>query len=185
MPRDMDWSEGYPDKWEYYEAQTCSECGAVVINGDDHKEDCPEYNTDCRDMGSEGPMMNYLYPLPLYGMWVWRGDRAEKVDALEAARAIADLPLCIVTNDSGEDGLALTGGGMDLSWEICEAYMRLGYLPPLHYCRLPNMAGKPLNARNKWILAGCRRSAQIAVSRARWAIKDLMKLKADMSKQPA
>ena len=39
-------------------------------------------------------------------------------------------PVCVV--NFVEDGavLALTGGGMDLSWELCHAYVVLGFLPP-------------------------------------------------------
>lgn len=70
--------------------------------------------------GAEGPMMNYFWPVHNRG------------NLEEMAVSIADLPLCVVEfEDSGEIGLALTGGGMDLSWEIAEAYIRLGYRPPV------------------------------------------------------
>jgi hypothetical protein len=68
--------------------------------------------------GAEGPMMNYYYPLEESdGEW-------RSFDAVAAALAVADLPVCVVEMD-GDYGLALTGGGMDLSWEICAAYVAL------------------------------------------------------------
>lgn len=80
--------------------------------------------------GAEGPMMNYFYPVTNHD------------DIAEMAAHIADLPLCVVElEDTGEIGLALTGGGMDLSWEIAEAFIRLGYRPPLSI-DLPAMVGR-------------------------------------------
>jgi hypothetical protein len=98
--------------------------------------------------------MNYAYALP------------GSVDPYEAAPKIAHLPLCLVEweDKSGRSGwaLALTGGGMDLSWEICEAFMMLGELPPLKYAgRLPDLSGKH-GARARYVLAGARRSIQVA-----------------------
>lgn len=84
------------------------------------------------------------------------------------AEKIADLPLCIVRFEDDESyALALTGGGMDLSWEIAEAFMRLGYLPPLAYCDLPNMAGMDTgDERHRWVIAGCLRSCEVATFQA-------------------
>jgi hypothetical protein len=103
---------------------------------------CP--NAECKQFGeevdsyesAEGPMMNYYYPLPsLPG------------SEYDAAYTIRDLPLCIVRNLENDTmptdyALALTGGGMDLSWEICEAFMRLGFLPPMAFADLPAIAGR-------------------------------------------
>ena len=110
-------------------------------------------------------MMNYYYPIDL---------DAERDDLEEAAKKLVDLPLCIVTfEDSDTIALALTGGGMDLSWEICEAYMLLGYLPPLHFCDLPGISGRGTSNRDKWIIAGCRRSAKFNRDNAYSTIKHL------------
>lgn len=72
---------------------------------------------------AEGPMM----------AWYWAvEDDADSFDEdrlAELAGLIKDLPLCVVWID-GTLGLALTGGGMDLSWEIAEAFIRLGWYPP-------------------------------------------------------
>ena len=35
-----------------------------------------------------------------------------------------------------EAALAVSAGGMDLSWDVCEAYLLLGYLPPLNFYHL-------------------------------------------------
>ena len=137
---------------------TCDKCGKVAacMGGGEvsHAEADPE--TDCDGtLYSEGPMMSYFYPCG------WSGD------AQGAAIAIARLPLCVVELRDGTRGLALTGGGMDLSWEICEAYIRLGFLPPLHYAGdLPSMADKKLDERTKLVLAGAAESARAVANQA-------------------
>ena len=79
-------------------------------------------------------MMNYAYPC------AWH-------DGATAALMLVDLPLVPVVLADGTHALALTGGGMDLSWEICRAYVALGFLPPLHYCRdLPRLGNRPKGA---------------------------------------
>jgi hypothetical protein len=90
------------------------------------------------------PMMSYAYPL----------------DSRYDADAIADLPSTTVVTIDDEPYLALTGGGMDFSWEICESFIRLGYLPPVHFCDLPMMAGQPTEA-GKVIIAACRKSCEV------------------------
>lgn len=76
------------------------------------------------------PMMNYAYPI---------GE--DRVNASEAQALLFQRCVCAV-NLNGSLHLALTGGGMDLSWPICAAYVTLGYLPPVHFAaRLPRMAG--------------------------------------------
>lgn len=101
------------------------------------------------------PMMNYYYPLP---------DR----DSFngEDANKIQDMPLVLVEFEDENCALALTGGGMDLSWEICEAFIRLGYRPPLHFCDLPAMAGRGESEHDRAIIEACKESARIAI---RWA----------------
>lgn len=156
--------DGGEASWEYWEATKCDHADHVHVNtlGDMCAEegrnlDANGFATDTCGGSvpvAEGPMMNYFYPLPGRNL----GD--------DEARTIVDLPLCIVR--VGEEyGMALTGGGTDLSWEICEAYMRLGYLPPVHFVRdLPGIAGMRLDATTAWVLDGCQRSAHVA---AVWA----------------
>lgn len=105
------------------------------------------------DVYREGPMMSYYYPF----------QEPYRFDPLKDAVKIADLPLCIVK--VGEQyGLALTGGGMDLSWEICEAFTRLGMLPPTNMVDLPNMAGKRRSERNLYIVEACREAVRREIS---------------------
>lgn len=98
------------------------------------------------EVGIEGPMMNYYYPIDL------------RMDPKYAAIELADLPLCIVRFDKDNIALALTGGGMDLSWEICEAFIRLGSYPPVHFCNLPGMAGKKGDPDALAIIEACKTS---------------------------
>jgi hypothetical protein len=172
VTRRMTWSEGYGETWDCWEAVTCDACGGVVVlsmGGDDMHKNCGIGDTECEGhLGlAEGPMMNFFYPLPA---------SFERKDVEEAAKRIVNLPLCIVklSPPDGDDewGLALTGGGMDLSWEICEAFMRLGYKPPLHFVPPPEMSGRGESNRDRWILSGCRSSARIARD---WASAKLMK----------
>lgn len=147
-PVDRDWSVGYPEQWEYFDAEECSECETVCLVSAGFirctNEDCDLYD-DEQDVYAEGPMMNYSY--------------ACDVDT-DAAIELVHLPLCIVRFEDGETCLALTGGGMDLSWQICEAYMRLGFIPPTHYARLPMMGGRGSSEGDKRIIEACRESAR-------------------------
>lgn len=80
----------------------------------------------------ETPAMNYRYPVRLRGSH--EGD---------FVKAIEGLPLCLIEDiETGDYYLALTGGGMDLSAEICKAYIACGQRPPVHFCRVPRMAGR-------------------------------------------
>lgn len=155
--------DGNGEGWESYEASRCENCGTAYLSGGEGECKCGGHVPE-----TEGPMMNYFYPLP-----------GEPDDLEAAAVAIVDLPLCIVRVGS-EYGLALTGGGMDLSWEICEAYMRLGYLPPLDFCHLPGLAGKRLTPRTKWVLDGCERSAKVAEGWAALARSKVRELRLKM-----
>ena len=132
------------------------------------RERCP--NPDCEQFaeqvdewqGDEGPMMCYSYELPAKS-----GARRECWTLTDAIK-IADLPLVIVyfNDDPTDAALALSGGGMNFSWEICEAYMRLGFLPPTYFADLPEMAGLPRTAVDRWVIAGCEKSFKV---QRRWA----------------
>lgn len=168
-PRQRDWRETWGEEWESYEVAECRECGKSLVvgpHGEIQHSDVDE-GSDCGGyLYAEGPMMNYSYALPGFDM-----------DPGEAAEAIADLPLCLVNfEDESNDeawALALTGGGMDLTWSIAEAFMRLGYLPPAAYCKLPDYWGDTLTRRRKWILAGCARSLRIVRDRVTYRLRDL------------
>ena len=157
LPVDVDWSElGRDGGFDFWEAATCDECGAVVVGSG---------GTECRkghEVLLEGPMMNYYYPM----------DEDCLGDPEEAARKVADLPLCVV-RVGVQYGLALTGGGMNLAWEICEAFMRLDHVPPLHFADLPSMAGRGSSARDQWIIRGCKDACDTATVRSAGVRKHL------------
>lgn len=100
-----------------------------------------------------GPMMNFRYPI-----------RLDRVGGqVDAAFVLIDLPLVVITDpEGGEDFIALSGGGMDLSWEICEAYMRLGYLPPTHFN--PERMCKEDSELNRAIVAAYQKSCEVQIS---------------------
>jgi hypothetical protein len=157
QPVERDWTEGWPEEWEFFEAPSCPECDTYAGWHQARNEwEC--FNRDCDNRGQEiepedqeGPMMNYSYAVD-----TWRESPQE------AADRISHLPLCVVTfsDDGAYDGihLALTGGGMDLSWEICEAYILLGYLPPVHFADLPAMAGYPRHSDHEKVMEACLRA---------------------------
>jgi len=113
----------------------------------------PFERTD-EEIGNEEyiPMMNYLYPLPEEFEQDTKDKDLKKLVNQMSCLTIAYLP------EEDSYFLALTGGGMDLSWEICEAYMVLGYLPPVYFCGLPAMADKKWDARTRRIISACQRS---------------------------
>ena len=131
-------------------------------NIDEWREACA---ADWRDNGRGDPMMNYAYPITL------RGDASKAATKLE----LASLPLTLVSIDD-ETHLALTGGGMDLSAEICEAYILLGQRPPVHFCKVPRMGG---TRYSQAFLATLVESCEIAQRWAQNTIDDLKHLAAD------
>lgn len=169
--RRVDWSELLGEDlegWQAFGVEDCDGCDREVVcsshmGQDEHRYIEPEITVTDEDgdedeienecmshLYFEGPMMNFFYPCEL-----------EDLEA--AARAISRLPLCVVEMGDGETGFALTGGGMDLSWEICAAYIACGFLPPVEYCDLPNMAGRgKYHSDTALILAACRRSCEIS-----------------------
>ena len=154
-PQDMSWGDilgENMDGYLVYEGTDCPECGEeFVAVGVFRGHECPECNKDIEV--EIGPQMNYFYAVDIG-------------DCVKAAKKIAHLPLCVVELDDGTTGIALTGGGMDLSWEICDAFISLGFLPPVHFARLPEMSGWEKDGRSKRILEACLQSAKMA---ARWA----------------
>ena len=169
-PINIDWREAYGEDgegWIFMESAECPECGA---------ENYAQQEADCQDCGeqfetyNEGPLMNYHYPIPA-------GEFSE-----ENSARLSNLPLCLVEFEDGSCSLALTGGGMDLSWEIVEAFVQLGYLPPVHFCGdLPRMAGQVLDDKLKGLFAACEESLTISKGRATWALEKLRRQLADVA----
>jgi hypothetical protein len=173
QPVNRDWSAGYAEQWDWIRVPRCSVCGAACAEDDTEiatdvggritvgRDCCPD--PTCARFGEEavqwednGPMMDYSYELPAK----CRGTREPWTRA--DASKIAHLPLVIVyfNGDPADAALALSGGGMDLSWEICQAFMRLGFLPPAHFASLPKMAGMPETDVHRWLIGGCKRSLE-------------------------
>jgi len=159
-PQSIDWAETLGENmegWRAFEAFSCDECERTIVASSIGSFQCRELLNEDTDDGerclcevnAEGPMMNYWYPVKLD-------------DCEEAARLVAHLPLCVVEFEDGRTGLALTGGGMDLSWEICEAFIALGYFPPLHFCDLPRMSDRGKSDKDKATIAACQESCRIA-----------------------
>lgn len=110
------------------------------------------------NQGSEGPMMNYWYPIE-------EDDREySSFDPIESARKLEHSNLCLVLVD-GKYGVALTGGGMDFSWEICDAFIRLGKCPPLHFLDLPHMADTWRDMHER-VYQGAQRTLEFTVNHA-------------------
>lgn len=108
--------------------------GRLDLTDFDHLEAVEPYQ-----YGAEGPMMNYWYSLgdvrSGYGA-AQIGGWNHTADEIDTAYKLRHVSLCLVEVDE-TFGLALTGGGMDLTWQIVEAYTLLGYLPPAKFCRPP------------------------------------------------
>lgn len=79
------------------------------------------FDEDPSMYGVEGPRMSYFYPID------------GELSAADAVKLV-DMSLCVVDYD-GTWGLALTGGGMDMSWHIIAAFVALGMLPPVHFAK--------------------------------------------------
>ena len=140
-----------------YDNEPTSDLLAAVIDSitagdgdariDEWREACRD-QYECCDGGF--PMMNYRYPVKLR-------DETNQM----AFDSLDGLPLTLIEDlESGDFYLALTGGGMDLSAEICKAYIALGQRPPAHFCRVPRMAGCKYSREFLDILAA---SCQIAI----------------------
>lgn len=120
----------------------------------------PEVFDDDGDEDGWTPMMNYAYPLP---SGVRTGETWHRA-----------MRCTTVVEIGGESYLALTGGGMDLSWEIVETYLRCGYLPPAYFARrLPRMGSRGASETDRAILEACRLSLRYVASCAAQGLEDL------------
>jgi len=177
-PIEVDWREtlGHNmDGWQSFEAVECDDCGHVHVLGPFGESRCndemPEVETDgdskpneCEGwLNSNGPSMNYFYPVRIS-------------DCEKAARNISGS-LCVVELADGITGVALTGGGMDFSWEICQAFIDIGFLPPAHFAgNLPEMAGFEKDPRTPLVLAAARVSCEVALGWARRRLDNVTRM---------
>lgn len=177
---DYDWSEGgWGEGWESWEYGTCNTCGQLTDNSGYCENEACE-NNGAQATTLEGPMMNYYWPFdtPVYddpdGGFL-------DFDPDEAAKKIADLPLCIVQIDGKKYAIALTGGGVDLTWEIVEGFTRIGLLPPA--LRPVAMADKQLNDRTKYLISALRRVREHQITQARFELEQLDRLTEHLQEQ--
>lgn len=92
--------------------------------------DCERGADEYRD--SFFPMMNSLWPVEL------AYNRSESEAAALMNRHAGSTSLITI---DGDHYIAMTGGGMDLSWHIAAAYVCCGCVPPLYILR--NLSGSP------------------------------------------
>jgi hypothetical protein len=114
-------------------------------------------------------MMNYYYPLPNADL---EPDDVKKIDG----------PLILVQFDDGTWALALAGGGMDLSWEICKAHIDLGFLPPIHFSNLPDLAGDKWTEDRALVVLAMKRALEIAEGWIKRKKERLQELKTTLKK---
>jgi len=129
----------------------------------------------------EWPMMNYVWGLP--ETYTRRVDRNER-NPHEDGKSLENLPTVLLRIGNDWDYgyfIGLTGGGMDLSWEIAESYIRLGYQPPFKVAKLPNMAGKRDTNRNRTIINACKRTFESVKQRSERAIAKLDGIKEELA----
>ncbi len=128
---------------------------------------------DEEDPDNHMPMFNYAYPLP---------DEYE-LNLSRARKALKHYALTVVSlADHDRYYLVLTGGGMDMSWDICGAYIALGFYPPARFCRLPEMAGDRLTPEKQAVIEACRRSLRAVTGWVERSLDDLYRLEVEMSK---
>lgn len=111
-----------------------------------------EGGIETESAGEWQPAMNLLYPLP--GNFEVPGDWRE---------ALCNMTIVQV---DGEPYLALTGGGMDMTWYIVETYMRLGLYPPFGHTDLPAGHDEGLSADGMEIVKACQKSVECMAARA-------------------
>ena len=79
---------------------------------------------------------------------------------------------CVVVNLHGESVMGLAGGGMDFSWDICTAYIRLGYLPPFHFCDLPEIE----SLKSDVVTEACMRTCEIVWEKGLRTFNNLLEI---------
>ncbi len=166
----FDFGNGYGDTWEEVSIclLQCDYCQATYID-EVYVEGGPCPNEECYNVEGTlerpecAPMMNYGYPLPYY-----EGDpEEEQLTLYQSSANVVLVELIGVADDDAAYVLALSGGGMDLSFDICHAYILLGYAPPLQFCDLPDFAGQD-NSQEPFasIIKACLQSVESVVQRA-------------------
>jgi hypothetical protein len=162
-PRDYCWSEHeFETEWEVIQPYGQDDFEEISGDAYEYSDKCEEklgYGSYDSMEESNQPMMDYYYPLP------------SEYDY--DAQKLKYVNLCLVRFPKDEVyGLALTGGGMDFSWDICRAYILLGFYPPIHF-RLPQLAGMSRSKKNLDVVKACIKGRRIVKMWADSDIKDL------------
>lgn len=135
------------------------------------REACEKACEEARDDDAYSPMMSYAWPIP-----------GCDLDGANALRLALDGECMTLVSIDGEPHLALTGGGMDLSWSIARSYVALGYWPPATLT-LPDFAESHFDYRLALILAESQRIAETWIARKRERTAQLIeKARADGKK---
>ncbi|MFJ2115140.1 hypothetical protein ACIOEX_25135 [Streptomyces sp. NPDC087850] len=166
IPRDFEETGPSALHWEFWESFLCSECGKPS-DGQNicQNEGCNNYGDEANEDADPGPMTSIYWEIRL----------PSHLDEDDVARAIRDLPLCLVKvgRDHDEYGLALTGGGMKLTWEIVEAFTRIGSLPPTDKIDLPYIRDRGESELDRYLIAACQQAGREALSAIQSDLKSL------------
>lgn len=136
---------------------------------------CPKCENGVAVLRGGTPATNYYYPLPGY----YKGNHNPKADQLLLHREVGSVVIVLITENGGEKvyALALSDRGIDLSWEICLAYVLLGYAPPVSLCNLPGWAGQDDRVEPFWsVLKACLQSVEIMAQRDKAQKEHLIRL---------
>lgn len=155
VPRDVEETGPSALHWECWESFLCDEC-EKPSDGYNlcQNEQCERYGDEAKSHADEGPTSSIYWEIRL----------PSRMDEHDVARAIHDLPLCLVKvgRDHEEYGLTLTGGGMNLTWEIVEAFTRIGSLPPTDKIDFPSI-GRGESELDRYLIAVCKRTGREAI----------------------
>ena len=122
------------------------------------------------DSGYLAPMMNFIYPLDYDGMV--NDDGADSEENRKRRIEIAEKTncVCVENQKTGEWFLALTGGGMDLSFSIAHAYMIAQKWLPIELLSELNAGWAKCNMSNKdfkKLRVICRQQIKMEISKFR------------------
>lgn len=175
--RDSVEGSGDPTAWGTVECETCGK--VYVVEDFGGGEECRLMPQEEAEDDDGNPITNtcegYVptFEGPMMNAWHACGDIR---DPRAAAKALDGLPLCLVYVDGGY-GIAMTGGGMDMSWYLVEGFCRLGFVPPAYF-RLPIM-GERYGVRERFLTAALKRSILGEMNTLRNAMRDLKRTVAD------
>lgn len=147
------WSQVLPVYTTREEALQWFKVSGYDLSGDEQEYSLDQLNEAigerCSDNDLCVPMMNYYYPVNL-------GDVPEKIQG----RLHLYGGSCVLVMLDENPVLVLTGGGMDMTWDIVWAYVLCGNLPPTHFCRLP-WQGEKMSLENRLIIEACKKSVRV------------------------